>query len=247
MKKTTYREPNIGNDIQDYMIQVIDGAIFFRKNRYDADGGTSMFDHFEPWMLGESIQVRNTTYGQFWKLIEPEIDMWNIIFKGYTYGVDLRDWVGQMELPEEEAEYPSDIRYVYVSHGLERFDFEGDVQYNEVNNFGGYGYNTSKDIDGKESTCPTAWGIGFGDQRSVRDLPFHIDEDFFIWDLSADNLEDMYIDNNRRKAWTLWEVLSEIFFEITFHGSPKSGEDRISTMMKDVEEMIENHLDTNKD
>lgn len=221
-----YHNPNQGTDIDDYMIQIIDGQLFVRKSHDDKGKGKNEFPHFEPWMLGECIQVRNTTYGQFWKLIEPEMVMWNVLFRGATYGNDLTAWIGQMEAPFKKDDCKID--YISVYHAMQKTVWEGDASYASLNGFGGYGWST---FGPDEEPHPTPYGIGHGLQSFAKDLPFYIDEDFHIWYENLDkmypnmNIDDLYIDKDVRKEWILWEVLHEIFFEITFYGTPERGEE----------------------
>ena len=239
-----YHKPNEGCDIEDYMIQVIDGELFIRNDHYDKDQGKIKVDQFEVWMLGESIQVRNTTYGQFWSLIEPHMNIWNGIFKAATYGNDLNAWVGQMDKPYKKDDCKID--YIYVSRLLEKNEFEGDVTLEVSSDFGGYGMSENMNGDGE---YPTSFGIEFGLQSFAKDLPFYIDESFNIWDetLPIDqntSVEEYYIDRGARQTWTLWDVLNTIFFEITFNGSPEQGEELMDDLNKMVEQYKNGDLET---
>lgn len=231
MNKTNhpdYRTPTSG-PINEYQLQVIEGRLLVRDKR---DGESSLTEHkqFEPWMLRETIQVKNTTFGQFWKLIEPDMDMWNIVFKGDTHGNDLTAWVGVMEEDYDDPdEDDSKIDYITVYHGIERWTYQGRKEFYTTNGFGAYGMVTHF---ADEDDVPGAYGIGFSSIRWMKNFPFYIDETFHFTNL--DSIKNYQADRGE-KQWILMDVLGEIFFEITFHGTPEKTKEFGDQLIDQVE------------
>ena len=205
-----YHHPKMGTRLEDYDIKVIDGIL--TTNR---PAKNKQHPHFESWMLQMDIQVENTTFGQFWDLIKPNMNTWSDIFAGEAGFHDLTVWSDQMNDELSGGGYTTP-HYISVTRFIEVWDkFPATNSFN----FGGYGeYPIATDND---ELMVGGIGIGFDGLRWTRDVPFFIDETFKIEEAwTRENpIPKVLVDSTCELL--LSDVLSSIFHEITFYGYPE--------------------------
>lgn len=99
---------------------------------------------------------------------------------------------------------PSDLKWIAISRTAE-IDKDGE-------------FNFGLDVNGRDGT-ETRWAIDFSPVNELRDLPVRLEPIFTLWDWRS---EEPTKQDLRTDCYSLLEVLGELYFEVSFQGSPES-------------------------
>lgn len=91
------------------------------------------------------------------------------------------------------------------------------------------------DVSGRDDS-DTTWAIDFTPVNDLRDLPVKLANTFTLWDWRTDEPEKQKL---KVDCYSLLDVLGELYFEVSFHGSPEDRNERgneLAEIVKEVED-----------
>jgi len=246
--KNEYRHPKelSFEKLQEYDMYVNNGVLFV-KNNTDEEEFEEQHpgDGFSMTYLQKTIQVKDTTFGQFWELMRPNMDVWNVIFAGALANHDLLvfDENMQKDLPvrDKVSNFIDSIDYLEVSRTYECENFTGIDRLNPLMDFGGYG--VVKDDVFPEPT-PMAKGISFMNMYELKNIPFYITEKFYIYDSRSEDHPLGEKHDYGEQTFTLYDVLKMIFWEITWYGYPDEVQEIRKGLVQRVEDIKSGKIKT---
>lgn len=164
-------------------------------------------------------------------LIEPDVtlgDIFNLVndralvnlIKNYSWC----DVAAFHEEAKKPVATPSDLMYLELCKHIEIGDYENQ----ETLSFGGFG----PDKDGKMQH----WGIEFVPVNEMRHLPVKLNPKVTIVYSSGEYKQE---EGKAEACFSLFEVLTEIYFEISFNGSPTERNAMYGTLMDTYKVVME--------
>lgn len=87
------------------------------------------------------------------------------------------------------------------------------------------------DVDGRDDT-ETRWAIDFTPVNELRELPVTLEATFTLWDWRADEPIKQEL---KTDCYSLLEVLGELYYEVSFHGSPADRNDKHAELVDAVQ------------
>lgn len=192
--------------------------------------------------LGVEVETgENFTFGDFWELLYPDFDEYNIIFAESTGGHDLHEFHQDFLCisPEKEDNPESKIVYLVI-----RMNYEYDISYqademylSRYTDFSGFGSCEGKD---------TYWAIEFTSLSVLKQCPLIIENKVNIIKIYGNKTNGYKSENllseNTKERITVYDVISGILDEITFCGTPEkrdSAKEGLISSMENAKEQIE--------
>lgn len=228
-----------------HRVYIREGRIF--KSTWNGESGKyeeKEFKSFIP-LLNFPVQIENTTFGQFFMLLEPEWKVYEKVYESALYGHPLKDFIDECKVVEGK---PGDIEYVEVYWGAEIDEHE---EYPEEDNgqrpFGDYlcvfpgfhGWGLWKDPLNPE--LKGGFGLDFSPLYNYQMLPLKLNKEFNIyqWGKNPKSAPKEPV-LTCYKDFTVHDVLSAILYEISFMGGPVSRDEMMQEFKNTVREAREN-------
>lgn len=111
---------------------------------------------------------------------------------------------------------PSDLKWIEISRCAE-IEQDGTFQVN-------------LNVSGRDGT-DTFWGIDFTPINELRDLPVKLSEKLQVVDFRGEEFKREELKND---CFSLLDVLGELYFEVSFHGSPEDRNEKMGELMDAV-------------
>ena len=197
----------------DYRVIIKNGEVFIRRwvpemREYEI---VKKKNQILSDVLQFSVDIEETTFGQFFDLIAREADFFERVFCGAMYRHPLRPYIDEIQKPPSEDS--SDIWKTRVFWGAELF--EGELSIGP--DFGGYG---KWDQQG-QADWPSEGGVAleYTGLNEYKHLPFVLEKDTDIREIKpkAEPLVKATMD------FTVYDVIRAILYEITWSGDISKG------------------------
>jgi len=163
-------------------------------------------------ILQYSIEIEDTSFGQFFELIAKEPEFYEKAFKASMYGFPIMPYIEEYRKPAETMKDVDFIR-VYWTADLD----EDGLSCNSC--LDGYGDWPEDQIGQK---CKGGVAIEYTPIYKFKDLPFKLDESLQVW-----NLDDFSGTRapilNTKMHFTAYDVVNAILFELTWAGDVSKG------------------------
>lgn len=191
------------------------------------DGKTRKYKYDEKQMmslkrcLGMQVDiVRNFTFGDLLSFIRLDQAFFNDVFAANLGFCSLDDFLKEAEKPrKKEKQTDTGIRSLKIMWRTEWHDAKKYPSFDMSADFVGYGPYRNEITKKIEDTT---WSLSFTTMNELVDLPLSTDDKLIIYRRKMDGdkpiLEEIDVD---KRSFTLYEMLSAIFFEISFFGNPK--------------------------
>jgi hypothetical protein len=182
---------------------------------------TEAIDSLVPY-LDCKLDIEETTFGQFFRFIEKDVEFYNKAYRSSTYGCPVNPLVKEIQEPLQAGprewsprgtEIPkplSDVDYVEVYWGS---DMEDGV-INEYPCFHGWG---DWDLDGPEAPVKGGIALEFTATNLYQHLPFRLNDEYQIFD---EKLSPIF---KGRKLFRVHDVIRAILYELTWAGDITNG------------------------
>jgi hypothetical protein len=210
--------------MSDYRVSIRGGEVFvsWQNPEIRAREEKRKTDQVLSDVLQFPIEIKDTTFGQFFELIAREADLYERVFKAAMYGHPLAPYIEEARRPDGN---PEQIQRMEVYWSAERS--EGDVSIG----IGFHGYGKLKIDASDEMPVETGIAIEFTPLNQYKMLPFALDTKFEIYD--ADNDGRMII--NGWREFTAYDVIKAILCEITWAGDISKGRPTVDEFTKGKE------------
>lgn len=169
------------------------------------------------------IEIKDTTFGQFFEFIAREADLYERVFKAAMYGHPLAPYVDEARRPDGN---PEEVQRVEVYWSAEHS--EGDIEIGA--SFHGYG---KWKIDSDASDMPAEGGIAieFTPLNQYKMLPLVIDTKFDLYKGDAPGEKIL----SGWREFTAYDVIEAILLEITWAGDISKGRPTVDEFIKGKE------------
>ena len=198
----------------------------------------SIEDSLIPYLCDELVIEKGVTFGDFFNIILKHHEIYSDVFYSHLSGVPLSDFLKEwLELPKgfdfrmEKLIVRWDNMAFFDKGELN--DEENLLEINWLPSFGGEG----KDENGNE----VEYGVEFAPLNELRNFPLELIENTKVYNITTD---ETYVYFER--SFTVYEVLSAIFYEITFIGGPNERDGKMDEL-KDIHYEIEEEFGDKKD
>jgi len=173
-----------------------------------------------PYLCDEIWIEKGVTFEEFFNIIMKHHEEYSIAFYSHLSGIPLSDFAEEWAKPADR-----DIK----SDGMQKI----------VIRWGNMGYLDEKELQ-KDGLLEISWlpefmgmgkdeggyGIEFTPLNELKPYPMELIEDTYIYNLN-DEKKLAYME----RGFTVYEVLSAIFYEITFVGGPKSRSEKLTDLI----------------
>lgn len=180
-----------------------------------------LIDSLRPY-LGSVMEISpGTTFGDLWSYLECDLDFFSDVFFDQLGGRKLHPFVEHSRLPASEPKEKDEhggIDYLEVSWASESHIFEGKKEVYVLADFGGMG------TDGEGREC--GWGIDFLTLSDLLHFPLKLNTNLEIQTANLDDKTAPYGTPKYelgKRDFTVYDVFSGIFDEISFFGYPQNG------------------------
>jgi hypothetical protein len=180
----------------------------------------------------------NLTVENFLRHLIPETLVLNTVFQSYLGGCPLEPFF--QELEQEASEEPNeDIEYVEFYWATEIYDNEFD----EYCSYHGIG---KPDEEGFR----TNWSFSFSPLSNWKHHRLVLNHEYVIeqYHFQGEGWDTKYQGKNTlfkgKKEFTLWDILSAFFFEISFFGSPENRDEKAAEIEQISEEYENGNMET---
>jgi hypothetical protein len=198
-------------------------------------------DRLHPY-LNEVVKLsEDITFGDFFKIIEREKDVFDAVFSSHLGHCPLQLYLDEIKKPEVKDD---EIDYLEIHRYGEYWDW-GDIDM-----FIG--------ISGISGKSDITYGIGFTPLNELKHLPLRLNEDFEISEVKIPPRSVMYLARLLKKVgipvgkWdnpsphvyvkgkveiTVYELISAILNEISFYGDPEKRDDKMDELDRMVDDI----------
>lgn len=196
-------------------------------------------------LLNFPVQIENTTFGQFFMLLEPEWHLYDKIYESALYGHPLKDFIDECKVVEGN---PKEIEHVEVYWCSEIDEHEeypdedsGQRPFGDyISVFPGFhGWGLWRDES--DPTLKGNLGIEFSPLYNYQMVPLKLDKELKVyqWGKNPKTVPKEPI-LKCYKDFSVHDVISAILYEISFMGGPVSRDEKMQDLNDTVKEAKEN-------
>jgi len=195
----------------------------------------SIEDSLIPYLCDELVIEKGVTFEDFFNIILKHHEIYSEVFYSHLSGVPLSDFFKEWAQPDKSKR--DNMKKLVVSwDGMEFFKEEelldkekGMLEIHWLPSFGGEG----KDKDGNE----VGYAVEFTPLNELKKYPLELVENTRVYNIKNDKTYVFF-----ERMLTVYDVLSAIFYEITFVGSPTKRSDKLDDIVNtqyDIEKEFE--------
>jgi hypothetical protein len=182
--------------------------------------------------LGETIKIdKNFTLGDFFKIIEKDIPMYETVFSHSLGHFSLQPFINDLK---KKVKIKKDkVKVIEISWAADQWKYKNTNEISIDTNV--CGYTTIKKIKNK-----MAYGLDFSPLNELKNLPLYLNTDFEIFEWGDQGME------NESKPlvkgtleFTVYDVFTAILNEISFMGLPKNRDEELKKLKETVRECKE--------
>jgi len=192
-----------------------------------------------PYLCDPIWIEEGVTFEEFFNIIMKHHEEYSIAFYSHLSGVPLSDFNEEWSKRADEIT-PDGMQKIVIAWGniayleeKELLDKDNSLEIPWLPDFAGLGI----DKDGRES----GYGIEFTPLNELKKYPMELIPDTHIYNIK--NEEKLVC---LERGFSVYEVLSAIFYEITFIGSPKERCDKLDDIVTQVNEIDEGFEEESK-
>ena len=196
--------------------------------------------------LNETVELsKDFTFGDLFKIIEREVNVFDVIFSSHLGHHSLQLWTDEIKKPGPEKDDEIDYLEVYrygEYWGKDDDHIELSVGFSGVSN----------------NLEDPSYGLGFTPLNKLKHLPLRLNEDFEISEVKIPPRIVLFLvrllkkigipigkwDNpfnhtyiKGKTQFSVYELISAILYEISFYGDPEKRDSKIDELDKMVDEI----------
>lgn len=223
-------------------IEIRGDKAFAITRDFDSGSRTESFpeeeiDSLLPYLNSAIKLSPETTFGDFWKFVEIDQDIYSLIFNHSLGGHNLSVYSEQIKKPGRDRtdENPNNsIHHLFVGWGAESNTYDGKKNFHLFPDFGGWGKHT----DDNGEIYDTSFAVEFTPVNDLKDYVLFLKEEIEceICDLDSNSPRERETINLGAKEFTVYDVLNGIFHEMTFVGYPDEQVNRMQELDQSVAE-----------
>ncbi len=180
--------------------------------------------------MNDTVEIaENVTFGDFFKLLIKEKQIINLIFESSLYGVNFETFIQDFKKPLDVNKLNSSIRemghleiFWYVDYNSDYLliepAFHGTAKENVLDN-------------------PVKFlGLDFLSVYLLKDFPLKLDETVEIADNSRIREKNNII-LKTKKAFTLYDIIQAILYELTWYGTPEMRNEQGKLILDEIRQI----------
>ena len=221
-------------------------TIILRKhsNNFSAKIGNayiSIEDSLIPYLCDELVIEKGVTFEDFFNVILKHHEIYSEVFYSHLSGVPLSDFLNEWAKPKGMKPDSDGMQKLLVRwDGMEFFKTEelldkenSMLEIEWLPSFCGEG----KDKDGNE----IGYAVEFSPLNELKKYPLELIENTRVYNMKTDKTYVFF-----ERMFTVYDVLSAIFYEITFVGSPIERSEKLDNIV-DIKYNIEKEFEAKQE
>lgn len=217
------------------MIRINKNNLVFHPHYYESKP-VFVEDIDLPRYLSDEVKIgKNVTFERIFDLFILHKDLFNLIFeKGTLYGYKIENYLDDYNKPDEGK--PDSMTYLEIHWGTDFWDFEGEKEIALYPDFHGIKENYTD--ENQKEPCTMPMGLDFTPICELKKYKVRLSDNAEFRGFKPEEEDKFPILLDGKKKFTLFDVITAIFHEISFYGTPENRQeqrDKLDDTVKRIE------------
>lgn len=210
------------------MITITKDKIFRENHRNEEN---EVYNDELIFHLREDVILDDVTFERVFDIVVDHQEDYEKLLRTSTGGFPLYHYIDEYKL-EDNDDSPNDVTYLELERVVDIMEFEGETDISEYVSF--HGIREDKKEDGEiVRTGISLMGVSI---NNLKKYPLKINNTITYQKFSKENGYETILEG--KKYISLFEMFDAIFYELSFHGTPKM-RDEFSQSLRDTVERID--------